>query len=74
MKLIFFFYLFRRLTERSPPHFPTFFQDDLTEPMFEEMYHPDLHIFDEPTIVFEDLPQEKIKRTGAKLAKVKGKK
>jgi len=54
------------------PPFPTFFPEDLTEKLPEDLYDNNLHKFYESTIKFEDFEVKKIvKRDGAKLAKIK---
>lgn len=59
---------------KNPPPMPTHYPEDDETPFPEDIIHPSLHNYDEPTIVFqmteEDLKQ---KRTGAKTALKGGK-
>ncbi|XP_015912199.2 large ribosomal subunit protein uL3m isoform X1 [Parasteatoda tepidariorum] len=41
-------------TEDDPPHFPTFFPEDMTEPVTENLYDEQLHNFSDPSVTFED--------------------
>lgn len=41
-------------TEKNPPPFPTFFPEDVTEPLPEDIYAEDLHTFSEPTITLKE--------------------
>lgn len=41
-------------TEDRAPPFPTFFPQDVTEPLPEDLYAEDLHNFSEQSITFED--------------------
>lgn len=60
------------LTKESHPPFPTYFTDDQTQKLEEDIVHKDLHKFSDATIKFEDFEVKKItKRDGAKLAKIK---
>jgi large subunit ribosomal protein L3 len=60
----------------NPPSFPTYFpQDAPPEPVPEELVVPELHRFEDPTLVFVETEEEKkVARAGAKLAKVRAKK
>ena len=66
----------RRPTMDNPPPFPTHFaSEQRDEDQETEVYNNKLHRPSDPTIVFEDDESEKkVKRTGAKLAKVRVKK
>ena len=48
----------------SPPPMPTFYADDTTEPLPEEMFDKDLFQFTEPSIVYsvEDADKKKVKK------------
>jgi large subunit ribosomal protein L3 len=61
-----------RFKPDSHPPFPTFFPDDIKEPLPEELFDENLHQFKDPTIKFEGFQvKERKKRDGAKLAKIK---
>jgi len=47
-----------------PPHMPTFYSDDVTEPLPEELFDKDLFQFTEPSVVYsiEDADKKKIKK------------
>ena len=60
------------ITEENHPPFPTFFIDDINQPLDEEVFESQLHQFKEPTLKFEDYQVKKTtKREGAKIAKIK---
>lgn len=40
----------------TPPPFPTYYPEDEKDPLPEELYHPDLHVFSDPTLTFSDEP------------------
>lgn len=42
-------------TEENPPPFPTFYPEDVTEPLPEDLYAKDLHTFSDPSIT---VPEE----------------
>ncbi len=48
---------FRRLNHHNPPVFPTFYPEELEEPLPEDQYAPDIFDFSEPTIMYE-IPKE----------------
>lgn len=60
----------------NPPPFPTHFASEQRDGDQElEVFHHKLHRPSDPTIVFqEDESEKQVKRTGAKLAKVRAKK
>jgi large subunit ribosomal protein L3 len=61
-----------KITAENHPPFPTFYEDDLKEPLPEEIFDSNLHRFTEPTIDFASFEIKKtVKREGAKLAKIK---
>ncbi|XP_074600181.1 mitochondrial ribosomal protein L3 [Brevipalpus obovatus] len=61
-------------TIQKPPPFPTYFPEE-EEELPENLYHPDIHQFSDPTIIFQETEEEKKKqRQGAKLAKIRLKK
>lgn len=41
-------------TEETPPPFPTYFSEDNTEPLPEDLYAEDLHNFSEPSVTLEE--------------------
>jgi len=41
-------------TEDNPPPFPTFYPEDVTEPLPEDLYADELHTFSEPSITLEE--------------------
>lgn len=55
----------------NPPPFPTFYMDE-KQKIDEETFDPTLYQFTQPTIKFENFEvKTKVKREGAKLAKIK---
>ena len=43
----------------NPPPFPTFYAEDVKEPLPEDIYDKELHAFDEPTIIYEETEAER---------------
>ncbi|XP_054715330.1 39S ribosomal protein L3, mitochondrial-like [Uloborus diversus] len=41
-------------TEESPPPFPTFYPEDVSEPLPENTFDKDLHTFSEPSVIIEE--------------------
>jgi len=55
----------REMIQKHPlPPMPTFYADDITEPLPENLYDKDLFQFTDPSIVYsiEDAEKKKIKR------------
>ncbi|XP_015788708.1 39S ribosomal protein L3, mitochondrial [Tetranychus urticae] len=60
----------KKLTEKNPPPFPTYFPGDNELPV--DLYHPDVHRFEDETIQFVETEKEQQqRRTGAKIAKIR---
>lgn len=41
-------------TEENPPPFPTFYPEDATEALPEDLYASDLHTFSDPSVTYEE--------------------
>lgn len=53
---------FRLHNHKNQPIFPTFYPEDLQEPLPEEIVLPDVFDFSKPTITFEIPPDPKKKK------------
>lgn len=47
--------------KNQPPYFPTFYPEDLKEPLPEDLYHTEIFDFSKPTIMYE-IPKETKKK------------
>lgn len=43
-----------RIRKEAPRYFPTFFPSDLEDTLPEDLFDENVHLFDSPTITFED--------------------
>lgn len=48
--------------EDNPPPFPTFYPEDIEEPLPENIFHEDLHNFSDPSITIKDDEASESKR------------
>ena len=69
---IVFFFSKRKIDPNNPPPFPTYVPNE-NEEQPEDIYHPDLFVMDNDTIIYPKVEEVK-RRTGAKTARVRGKK
>lgn len=46
-------FVFRRVNHHNQPRFPTYYPEDLKEPLPEDIYAPHLFDFNSPTITYE---------------------
>lgn len=62
----------RKFNENDPPPFPTYVPPADNVEVPENLYHPDVFVMDSDSIIYPKVEEAK-RRSGAKLAKVRGK-